>query len=107
MGIRLLTKSKNIKCFMSAIFSACLLQSCTLSDTHITAHLWKCGTPCGLQDVLAFDPLSKNTRLEQDTIYHTYRPVAIIIKREYRLWADNRLHIINIATKDTCIYYEK
>lgn len=89
------------------IASVCLLQSCTLTDERIAAHLWKCGTACGLSDVLSFDPLSKNTRLSGDTIYYSRRPVARIVQRTCRFAAGNTLHIVNMNTMDTCIYYEQ
>ncbi|MCZ4244129.1 hypothetical protein [Pedobacter punctiformis] len=85
------------------------LQSCTVSNDRIADHFWKCGKACGLQDVLSFEPHSKNTRLSGDTIYNSWRPIAKIVKRDYRLMAKNRLYIVMLKAKitDTCIYYEQ
>ena len=81
--------------------------ACTLGNDSISAHMWKVQEPCGLPDVLLFDPYSKNTRLIGDTIYHSLQPIALVIQREYRLFADNRLWIVNIASNDTGVYCPK
>jgi hypothetical protein len=88
------------------ILSALLAEGCTLSDERIIKNNWKVGELCGLTDVLVIYR-NKNMRLSGDTIYKAGQPIAVITQREYRWYADNKLYLMNLKTKDTCVYYEK
>ncbi len=98
----------NYKFVISAFF-VLALQSCqtNLSNEDIKSHVWKCGVPCGLSDVLIFD---ENTIIRNDTIFHRNEPYGKIVKRTSNFDEDTKISVVNfrnLITKDTCIYHAK
>lgn len=93
---------------ISLVF-ALALQGCqrNLSDEDIRVHVWKCGVPCGLNDVIIFD---KNTTIRNDTIFRYRAPYGKIVKRISNFAQDTKISVINFESskaQDTCIYHAK
>lgn len=79
----------------------------TLSDKEIISHVWKCGTPCGLSDVIIFN---ENTILVADTIFYKNKPYGKIVKRTNNFDEDTKISIINLENPvitDTCVFHAK
>ena len=77
-----------------------------LSDQLIQKSWWKVGEPIGLPDVLAFDQV-KRYHLQNDTIFIANTARAIILKREFRIFADHKLTLKNINNQQVGSYYQK
>ncbi len=88
-----------------------LFGSCahSLSDKDITKHVWKAGTPCGLGDVIIFGK-TQEASLKNDTIFHKGTPIALIVKKDYNMFTDTKMSLINLqdtTITDTCVYHAK
>jgi len=86
-----------------------LAASCqkTLSDEEIKGYTWKCGTFCGLKDVIIFN---ENTILRNDTIFFKNEPYGKIVKRTNNFDEDTKISVINLQNsviKDTCVFHAK
>ena len=77
-----------------------------LSDQLIQKSWWKVGEPIGFPDVLAFDQV-KRYYLQNDTIFIANTARAIILKREFRIFADHKLTLKNINNQQVGNYYQK
>lgn len=89
--------------FVISVVFVLALQSCqrNISDEDITANVWKCGVPRGLNDVIIFDG---NTIIRNDTIFHNKTPYGKIVKRISNFDEDIKISVINFGSsnaKDT------
>lgn len=100
---------KNIKVLLIAVV---LLPSLLLirglyvtSDYHIRHCYWKGGNgEAPLGDTLSFD---HSNRLEQGVITLQGQPVARIVLKKYRPYADNIIVVENQLTASLGMYWEK
>lgn len=100
---------KKIMILISFLLLSQLSISCkkAITDEEIKESFWKCGTPCGLGDIIIFN---ENTLLRNDTIFLKEIPYAKIVKRTNNFDESTKISVINLenpAVKDTCVFHAK